>query len=405
MSFGLTSAGFVAPSSAELVTDLGAKYQAAVDPGLDLDPDQPIGQIIGIHAADLASAWEVIATIYNAINPAAAEGQLLANLATLSGTKPQVATYSTVPAQLNLNATTTVHAGAIASVAGQPGNTWVLTADVTSTTAGIYNCTFRSSLPGPFAANIGTLTVIGTPTTGWNAVVNTANSLSGLAADTDTTLRQRRELELQGQGSGDIDAIRAAVVKAVSPYSSGNGNPVAVFVFENTALTTDVNGVPGKAFHVIIWDGITPQAAVTAAVAQAIWNQKPTGIQSYGATSAPATDSQGNTQTVFFDRATQKVLYVRCTTTPSTLTTAQTAAVKSAIANFIATNVGLGAGIIARAFSACPLEPTATYTPFVTDVPVFQFDIVASPTNTGNLAGSQLSIYTSVVTNVLVNGI
>jgi hypothetical protein len=85
-------------------------------------------------------------------------------------------------------------------------------------------------------------------------------------------------------------------------------------------------------------------------------------------------------------------------------------AVKGAIQAWVQTNLLLGVGVIARAFSASPLEiQTSTtgtvYTPVVTDVPTFAFDIIPSPTNTANLPGSYLNIYTLAPTStILVNG-
>jgi uncharacterized phage protein gp47/JayE len=401
----LSNTGFVADSVDEIVQDLNGKFLANVDPGIDLSPDQPFGQIIGVFSEKFAEIEELEATVYNAINPAAAEGALLVNVAALSGTRPQVATYSLVGATLTLNASTTVTAGSVAYVAGQPANRWVLVNDVTSTTAGGYTGGFRSETPGIFRANAGTLTVIATPTIGWTAVTNPADSIDGLAADTDTSLRLKREEELAGQGSGDIDALRAAALKVPGV--------ITAFAFENTSLTTDSTGLPGKAFRVVVWDGPTPLAADTA-IAQAIWNTKPSGIQSFGAVSATATDSQGNPQTVYFDRATQLRTYVSCTTTPATLTTDQTASVKAAIKGYADTVFGLGVGIIARSFSASPLEPVTpadatairpAYTPPVTDVPVFQFDTHATPTNTANKSATTLQIYTVAMGDILVNGI
>ena len=201
-----------------------------VNGGLDLSADQPFGQVIAIFAEKFAELTEAQATIYDALNPSAAEGALLANVAAISGTFPQVATYSTVVANLTLAGSTTVSAGATATVLGQPTNVWVLLANVVNSSAGVATVpgTFRSQATGPFVANAGTLTVIGTPTIGWTAVTNPADAVPGLTADTDTTLRQRRNADLLGEGSGDIDAIRASVLKV--------GGVETAFVYENTAM-------------------------------------------------------------------------------------------------------------------------------------------------------------------------
>ncbi len=405
MVAGLTPQGYSAETEDEYVQDLNAAILANVDAGLDLSPDQPLGQIIGIVAAKLASLDGTIQTAYNAINPNAAEGALLANAAALSGTLPQVATYGTVTVQLNMNASTTVSAGTVFAVVNQPANTWVLLNSVTSTTSGFYTGLCRASNPGAFVANANTITVINTPAVGLLGVNNATAASSGVDADTDTTLRQKRLIQLAGEGSGTLDSI----VSAVDKVSEGI---ISVFGFENTSLVTDSTGLPGKAFRIVIWDGASPTDSLND-IAQAIWDNKPSGIQSFGALSGTATDSQGIARTVNFDRATQKPVFVSCTTTPSSLTTPQTTAVKQAIAQYI-NNLGLGVSIIARKFSASPLEPISAldatpsnpaYTPFITDVVTFAFDFVASPTNTANLPISGLQIATCSTANILVNGV
>ena len=47
-----------------------------------------------------------------------------------------------------------------------------------------------------------------------------------------------------------------------------------------------------------------------AAVAQAIWDNHPTGIESFGSTTVQVTDSQGNTQDVDFSRPTERRVYL-----------------------------------------------------------------------------------------------
>jgi hypothetical protein len=387
-----TNAGYIPTTVQDEVADLVASFLANVDGGLDTSPDQPIGQAIGIFAEKFTELTELGSTVYNALNPNAAEGQLLANDCALSGTYPQVATYSTVGATLSLNASTTVAAGATAIVLGQPGNIWKLKTAVTSTTAGNYSAVFQGSVPGPQVANAGTLTIIGTPTIGWTAVTNALDAVQGLPADTDTTLRQKRAAELLGQGSGDLDAIRAAVLKV--------GGVEQCFVFENTSMLTDATGLPAKSFRVVIWDGAGLNA-VNNNVAQAIWDAKPSGILSYGVTaSGVAVDSTLTSRTILFDRAVQVPIYIVCTTTPATLTTAGTAAVKAAMAAYAQANYNLGVSVIDLPLRASGIIPGVTI-----DVPTFFLGTAPSPGGTANIPISTLQIATLATTNILVNGV
>jgi uncharacterized phage protein gp47/JayE len=393
MTFGLTPQGFIAPTVADKVASLGSSFQANIDGGLDLDPDQPMGQVIGTFANDITSAWEVLATVYNALNPNAAEGNALVNLSALSGTRPQVATFSFVVGDLTLNASTTVHAGSVVSVAGQPTNTWTLVFDVVSTTAGVYQGDFQANTIGPTKANPGTLTVINTPVVGWTAITNPTSEITGIAADTDATLRAKRELELAGQGADTVDAIRAKLLELPGM--------IQAFVFENTTLVTDANGLPGKAFRAVIWDG--PGLTVADAdIGNIIWKNKPSGIQSFGATSVTVNDSAGNPQVVNFDRASQLRTWCTCTVTPVagvTIDANARTAVRNAIAAYATATFNLGVSIIDLPFRASALVPELTL-----DVPTFAFDFHSTPTNTANLAVSGLQIATVGQADISVNG-
>jgi uncharacterized phage protein gp47/JayE len=357
---------------------------------LDTSPDQPMGQVVGSFSAELAQAWAAIATVYNAINPNGAEGNLLANLASLTGTLPQTATYSQVTCSCTVSGAVTIPANSIVAVTGQPANQWVLTTAIVAGSSGSYNGTFRSSQSGPFVANPGTITTIVTPVSGWTAVTNAAAAVTGLAADTDATLRLKQANELAGLGGGDTAAIRASLLKV--------SGVLQAFVYENTSLYTDANGVPGKSFHAVIWDGAGDSASNTA-IAQAIWNEKPSGIYSYGSLYGTATDSFGNSQVVYFDRVTQVPIYVVLTTNPGTISAANISAIKAALVAYAAANWQIGVDVYALALQAQALLPGV-----VTDVPTFYLGTAPSPGSDANIPMGVLQIPTLSTTNILVDG-
>lgn len=392
MSGGLTSTGFVAETVEEIQADLNADLLAEVSPTLDLSSDQPIGQIVGIMAEKFAELWELLATVYNGTDPDSAEGAQLAGLCALSGTRPQSATYSTVSCTLNLNASVTVPLGSVAYVAGQTSNRWVLQAAVTNSGGSPADVlgSFQAEAVGPQVANAGTLTGIATPVIGWNTITNAADATLGLSEDTDATLRVKRKNELAAPGSGDVDAIRADILEIPGVVQS--------FVYENTGFATDSNGVPGKSFHVILWDGTSPVSNNT--IAQTIWNAKPSGIQAYGTLSGTATDSQGNSQTVYFDRVTQVPIYFTLTTT--LLPTAPSnyrALVKAALAEYATTALNQDVDVFALAFRAQALSVLG-----VEDVPTFFLGTAPSPGGTTNITITSLQIATVSTTHILVDG-
>ncbi len=392
MAGGLTIDGFIAPTVEELVTDLNTRFLANIDAGLDLAPDQPFGQVVGILAEKFAEVWELQATLYNALNPDAAEGRLLDNVSAISGSRRRSATYSLVTATVNLNGSgTTLPAGTIASVANQPNNRWVLLTPVTNSTLIAANFTsyWRSEQPGPFSANSATLTVKETPVVGWNTISNPADGIPGIPQDTDAVLRVERENELTASGSGTDDSVRAKVLLVTGV--------VQCYVYENDTMVTDADGIPPKSYRVVIWDGIGASAN-NAEIAQTIWNSKPSGVSTYGAVAANAVDSRGNSRVVYFDRAIQVPIYLSVTTTPGT-TPGQRTAVKAAMAAYALATQNLGVDVVALAYRAEAITVAG-----ITDAPTLTLGIAPSPVGTGNITISGLQIATISTTNILVNG-
>ena len=384
-----TAAGFVPSTEDDEVTYLGGQFSANIDAGIDLDPDQAFGQIIGIFAKEYQQATELLATCFNMVNPNAAEGVLLANVSALTGTIPQVATYGVVYCTLVLAPGTTVSAGSLVSVAGQPTNTWSLETALTYAGDGTHNWTspavaFLSTQTGVVGAPAATVTQIGSPVVGWLSVTNPNAAIPGQAADTDTSLRLRRNVELSAQGGSNIDAVRAAVVEAVSPYFSGYGAATnSCWVTENATSEPDINGVPPNAIHVVYWDGNPTPGGNTplAAIAQAIWSEKGSGIATFGALSAVVTDSLGGTHTIYFDIGISVPIYINLVTTPTTLTSAQSAAIKSAVTAYTVSAWAFGVNVLAIPMVASALVPGNG----VTDIPSWALGTTNPPSSEANI--------------------
>jgi uncharacterized phage protein gp47/JayE len=123
--------------------------------------------------------------------------------------------------------------------------------------------------------------------------------ISGRDLETDSELRNRFLLSVGGQGNATVEAIRAKV--AAIP------NVIKVFVEENTTLVTSASGLPAKSFEVTVKGGADLEVATN------IWRSKPAGIQAFGNTSTPITDSEGNTQTIFYTRPIDQYIHTRVT--------------------------------------------------------------------------------------------
>lgn len=351
---GVTSTGFTKKTLEEIKAELEADLRSEINAALDLNPKAPMGQIVGIVASKLSELWELLEILYHAFDPSAAETFLLDFLCQISGIKRLKAKKSiTTTATVNLNAGSTLAAGAICYVTGTTSNRWVLRDSVTNSggVAADVVAVWESETTGNWAWNASVAGVIVTPSSGWNSVTNNpvpdvgaVDATRGNAVETDSALRLRRTAALAASGACTADAIRAALLAMTGMAQA--------FVFENVTNTTNSDGVPAHAFEAVIFDGVTP-ACANNDVAETIWDNKPAGIQAYGQSSGTTSDSLGVTQTVKFSRATGKrtVLNVTIVTdlTKGWDATNGPANVKTALATYAVDHFGLGDDVIAMA--------------------------------------------------------
>lgn len=120
----------------------------------------------------------------------------------------------------------------------------------------------------------------------------------GRDAETDHELRTRWEQSLGSEGKASLDAIRTNVREVPGVMD--------VAIEENTTTqdNTGNGGLPPKSFRVTALGGADSE------IAQAIVDNRPAGIQSYGNVTATATTDDGIDRQESFDRATSVTIYV-----------------------------------------------------------------------------------------------
>jgi hypothetical protein len=350
----LTLTGFDAETYEEIVEDIDADLHADIDPNLDLGGTTPIGQTISAFSDRLAAAWEAIDIAYSAIDPRQAEGFLLDNVGVLRGVLRNDATFGEVELELDIDNGVNLPAGVIVSVAGEDGNQWELIEAFTAPGPGQHYLMFRAKVEGVYNALPGTITNIVTPVSGWNSATNLLAATPGRAVETDAQYRVRQETALAASGSGTYDAIRTAVIAVPGV--------IEALVYQNDADYPQVfDGVslPPHSFIVIVYDGPSP-AADDDEIAQAIWDNKPAGILSFGSGgSGTAVDSGGTSRTVAFARAggTNILIGLTIVTDPARFpSVGGELAVKQRIVDYMTSILGLGDDVIALQVQACILE-------------------------------------------------
>lgn len=310
--FGVTPEGFSRPSVQEILALIEADQRAEISQTLDLSSDSVLGQFNGIIARQLGVAWEASQAVHDGNDPDRAEDDAATSLAKITGTNREGASKSelagTSAVVVTLASGTLLEAGVnFAHVTGKPDVRFTPQENFTAPADGDYLVDFESENTGPVQAPAGTLTVIATPVVGWSSVSNPRDATPGRTVDDDANLRVRREQGLALSGSSGKDQIRADVL-AVE-------NVTSCQVFENYTDDVDEQGLPPKSFEVVLFDDA---GADDDAVAQAIWQSKPGGIEPYGQTgeTGTATDKNGDPQTVHFSRATIVPIYISCKVTP-----------------------------------------------------------------------------------------
>lgn len=162
------------------------------------------------------------------------------------------------------------------------------------------NGKFTAVETGYQTCEIGELDTIYVGVSGWNSVYNYVAGDPGEDLESDESLRLRRTIAAKsGKARSTDPAIELALLDVPGVSSA--------IVKSNRGFTTDDDGVPGKAFISLVVGGNDNE------IAKCIYENQPSGIQSYGNTSVNITDSHGIEQQISFSRPTVVYLWVKVT--------------------------------------------------------------------------------------------
>lgn len=288
--FGLTPTGFNRKSLRELLDEIEEDEKLRIDSRLNVQPEEPIGQLNGIIASKLSELWELAEAVNAGRFPDTATGFQLDQVASLTGTLRGPATKGTITLECTVSAPTTIPAGSVAQVLGDDSNRWVTTADLVFAAPGTASVEAEAQVAGTFVANSSTVTVIVTPVAGWTAVTNPAPAIPGDEIDTDAQLRIRRAQQLAIAGSATVNAIRADLLQVEDVDS--------VSIFHNPTDDFDADGLPPHSVEALVLGG------TDAAVALALFETIAAGIETVGTTLEVVVDSQGFSHNIRFSRPT-----------------------------------------------------------------------------------------------------
>jgi len=186
---------------------------------------------------------------------------------------------------------------------------------------------------GPISQPANTIDNILTPSLGWDSVTNPTAASSGTDRETDEQLRLRFRNGKFERATNTYDAIYSALINL--------SGVTEVTIYENDTSVVDGNGVPAHSFLPIVVGGLSQS------IGNAIWENKPIGILSYGNTSVNVSDVKGGTHVVSFSRPDPVVIYISMDiTTDVNFPANGNDAIRSAIIQFFSDNFGTGDDVI-----------------------------------------------------------
>jgi uncharacterized phage protein gp47/JayE len=308
---GLTSTGFEPKTLSDIQAEISTALLAGISTTLNLSSTSPDGQKIGAISSQLRQLWEAGQAIYSSRDIDEAESAALTSLVKSVGVFRQPATPSTALMSCTLTnnggpANDGVYPEGVLRVyvVGNPSAVFTNDEELVITVSGAQtDLAFTCEDEGVVRANANTLTEIANPVTGFSAPTNPAAATVGTEEESDAELYARWLASVARRGSSTVDAIRADVL-AVDGVTS-------CLVLENTADTA----VGGIAAHGV---GVYVVGGTDAAVAQAIWDSKPAGIETSGSSDWIVADTQGIDHTVRWTRPTEVRLYAAVTVTALT---------------------------------------------------------------------------------------
>lgn len=100
----VTTSGFVKRTVQQVLGAFNTAMQTIFGPTVDISPEGPTGQLLGLPAAGLGDVWDALQEVYSSMDPAQATGAALDRLCAYTGVSRIAASASTVKALLYTDA-------------------------------------------------------------------------------------------------------------------------------------------------------------------------------------------------------------------------------------------------------------------------------------------------------------
>nr|DAS95355.1 MAG TPA: Baseplate J like protein [Caudoviricetes sp.] len=284
----LTEAGIQIERLGDIVKRFEDSLKQIYGQNIDLSPNTPDGQMVGIFAQIKMDIEELAENVYRQLDPDVATGAWLEQRVAYAGLMRRGASYSYLRSViLTGEPNTHLYAGIV--VSDQNKVRWVLTSDIQLDGNGSGRADFRSEQLGSFNLAKNSTLTIETVTLGLINAVTFENAEVGEEEETDTQLRERFLFSRTKNAQNSADAIQSKI--------SGLPDVRQVKVLENNTKQRDKYGVEPNSLNVVVDGGTDEQ------IARVIYENKGAGVGLQGSTEKILTVN-GERRTLRFDRVT-----------------------------------------------------------------------------------------------------
>ena len=279
--FGITDQGFVLKTYDDILNEANDKAKELFGADVDLSEFGTVGIFNQLMSKALGDSWEDFEDLYASMFLDTSEGVSLDRVCALGGLSRRSATKALVV--MNISGTDVeVPLGFLIQT---PQNIQFETIGSGVAVASGVNVTSRAVVPGTAGVVPAlTITEIVNPVSGITEVRNLLASSGGLDIEADYEFRQRYK-DRSVAGGSSVPAILDALLNIE--------DVITAHVYENNTDVTDGEGLPPHSIYCVV-----AGSATDIEISEAIFNSKPAGIQTYGASEAYVTDENGDTHLI-----------------------------------------------------------------------------------------------------------
>lgn len=349
----LDAAGLTVATTDEIASDLALAMKGVYGADINVAPESPDGQMIGIFAQADSDVLDLLVDIYNMFDVDAAYGIGLQRLVAINGMAIKAGTFTTTPVDVTADRAVSLPGLDQALVAPfqvqDPNTVWTLISSFAFGGAGAQALVFQAAALGPITPLVNTITIQATPTIGITAVNNptTAGTVVGQDEETDVALRVRHAQSFQLAATCPADAVEAALM-AIDDATDA-------LVVENRTNAT-VGGTPAHSLWPIVVGGTPPE------IAAAIYGKAAPGVGLRGAQTFDIVRPNGQASTMKWDTGLPQRLWAEFGVIPTAVgltfdTTLLKQQLAAALLNYFKLNKSASIGDIVRAMFV--IEPRA----------------------------------------------